>query len=704
MPENFALPALNSTTFTQVPEFQQQAIKDIMERARQQYSRENKYQRYGKARFAPPSKLQQSARQQSLRSVYAPAYTGMRNQALADINQAQQQDIMGPARQEFNQAIASPVVLAQEYANPFQKHVIDEYISDMMEHYKKNVAPMVNANYIMSGSHLSSGRGIAQKEALANFNKMLGRNVNNLKFQGYENAIQNAQAHRNRQLQGAEQMLHGNLADVNRKAIGAQQQQSMANIDQNAQLRNAAVLEALGQQEQAQEQQKHDLAYQEHQNEQNHETQQLANLSAAVRGLPMNTATTTMQHGQLPPQPSVNRTYGGLAMQGAGMLGQMFAPHAHGGRVKKAAGGMLSGVPAGNVDPYAHSEQLANAMEASGSNPMWSWLMHTGAGLAASRAPTAMQALADGSIEGVKGFEHQMAQNQKMKAQGAKLHKQIADSRLVQQNRLQKFELDKESQLLDREYKMGMLDVHKGTLAAKQAKYGQAKAPKIIKGEGNTFFQQDPATGEIRQMKVEGQYGQTPLSKTEQKRYEKILKPLEEGTLESQSDIETIKSMQEKLPNIGYTGNLLGIIPTENLKNFVATIFNDSEADRKAFFSDANSLLPKEMAKIKGAQSDRDMSKWETLVPQQLDPPKTLEHKLKKLATFRERAIQMEEHMRNAEAQGIPSSEAFRTWKEYVNAHPLLEEKKEVGISKTTNVPKDEYALAMEEKRKRGAA
>ena len=253
----------------------------------------------------------------------APLY----NQAAGmDATQAAQPYLQG-ANQTFTGSNVS------DYMNPYIQNVSDVLAKLGQRNLEENLLPSVGQNFIRSGQYGSANQQQAVGRALRDVQESILDKQAQLLNQGYTQAGQQFTSDAARQAQlaqtagglTAQQMQNlaslgtqagqlgvseqgtlgnigqvaGNLASQSARdqLAAAGQLGSLATAGQAANLKDLAALEAVGQTQQNQAQKGLDIAYQDFLEQRNYPQQQIANLNAAIRGLPMTTTQTTSSSG-----------------------------------------------------------------------------------------------------------------------------------------------------------------------------------------------------------------------------------------------------------------------------------------------------------------------------------------------------------------------------------------------------------------------
>lgn len=236
-----------------------------------------------------------------------------------------------PYLQGANQTFTGQNV--SNYMNPYIQNVSDVLAKQGQRNLQENLLPSVGQNFIRSGQYGSANQQQAVGRALRDTQESILDKQAQLLNQGYTQAGQQFTSDAARQAQlaqtagglTAQQMQNlaslgtqagqlgvseqgvlgnigqvaGNLASQSARdqLAAAGQLGSLATAGQAANLKDLAALESVGQTQQNQAQKGLDIAYQDFLEQRNYPQQQIANLNAAIRGLPMTTTQTTSSSG-----------------------------------------------------------------------------------------------------------------------------------------------------------------------------------------------------------------------------------------------------------------------------------------------------------------------------------------------------------------------------------------------------------------------
>lgn len=180
---------------------------------------------------------------------------------------------------------------AQSYMSPYTQQVTDEIAREGNQNLTQNVMPGINSTFTGTGQFGSARNASALGQGIEQSQKDITGAQSNALQSGYANAEGQFNADAGREQQ--QQEMQSAAADTAAQRYGAlgQLNQSMGNQD-------AASLGAVGGEEQNLEQAGDTAGYQDYQNQQNWNWQQLGNLDNVVRGMPMNSQTTTQGDNQ----------------------------------------------------------------------------------------------------------------------------------------------------------------------------------------------------------------------------------------------------------------------------------------------------------------------------------------------------------------------------------------------------------------------
>lgn len=366
-----------NTVIQDVPAWEQQYLTGLLGQA--QTAASQPYQQFPGQQDAgfTPDQTQAFSNIENLINGGQSAATGAAatNSALSGSNTAN--GIYGAGAGDINAATAynplaaaSPLIGAaanagtpqgiSSYLSPYTNNVVQGLVNTANQNWNQNLMPSVNDAFIGSGQ-FASGRnaqvlGQAANQEQTNLNSAVANALQSGYSQASANAANQASTLGNlanttasatnsqaQNLQSAGTNL-GNLASTQAGAQGnaAANLANTANTVQNTGIAGNSALQAVGQQQQTQNQTNLNTAQSNFQNQVQYPEQQLSFLSDIIRGLPaptssasaVQTPTTTSQIGSVSPLSTLGGTILGAAGLGAGSK--------EGGLIKGyAAGGMV---------------------------------------------------------------------------------------------------------------------------------------------------------------------------------------------------------------------------------------------------------------------------------------------------------------------------------------------------------------------------
>lgn len=260
-------------------------------------------------------------------------FTGDQNQAfdLTRNNVGNYEPALAEAT-ALTQASSDPFDQGQfnEFFNPYVDQVVDR-IGDLgARNLSEKLLPQVNDSFTGAGQFGSSRHGDFTNRALRDTQEAVLGQQGSALASGFDAQMKAYEDAKRREQTGGAQM---NTIAGNVQGLG---------------LRDAAGLEAIGRTQQGQTQQNLDLAYQDFLEQRDYPRTNVSFLSNVIRGLPMNTSTSSSttgpaQQGQMGGSPLAQLTGAGLGIYG---MGQSMGWFAKGGKVKRKLP-KPGGVPAG---------------------------------------------------------------------------------------------------------------------------------------------------------------------------------------------------------------------------------------------------------------------------------------------------------------------------------------------------------------------
>lgn len=252
--------------------------------------------------------------------------------------------------------ISDQFVRAGQFGSPQQRDVVGRALRDTQESVLGQQAQALEQGYQTAGqlygqdasryaglAGTAGGLGTSQQQILQGAGSQLGNLglsqaglLSNVGSTGAGLAGQDAsrQITAGQGLSGIGQsQIQAAQADYARQLAAAQGLQSFAQQSQNMNLQAAGALDAVGQEQQAQQQRNLDSQYQQFQEQRNYPWQQIGNLSNVVQGLPVNTSSSTTSQTNAPTGSPLSQVAGiGLGVAGLANSG-----------VFKARGGAVRG-------------------------------------------------------------------------------------------------------------------------------------------------------------------------------------------------------------------------------------------------------------------------------------------------------------------------------------------------------------------------
>jgi hypothetical protein len=184
-----------------------------------------------------------------------------------------------------------------QYMDPYVSNVIDRAKLEANRNYTENILPALSSKFTASGQYGSSAMAREANRAARDLTEGLQSNAQAALSGAYTNAGQMFGADQSRQLGLAQ--LAGNLGvqqQLGELAAG-KQLGALGEASQALGLTGANALNAIGTQQQQQEQKNLDLAYQDFQNQKAYPRQNVDWLSSIINGMPHPTSSTEQRTG-----------------------------------------------------------------------------------------------------------------------------------------------------------------------------------------------------------------------------------------------------------------------------------------------------------------------------------------------------------------------------------------------------------------------
>lgn len=191
---------------------------------------------------------------------------------------------------------------AQEYMNPYQRHVVSQIAEEGNRNFEENVLPALEARFVRLGQHGGSRHGRMARNAARDLQHEILNRQQQAMAQGYQQAGQMYNADMARQLDAARSM-----ADI-------------GTMGQAANFADVAALENQGRYQQQQGQAQRDIMYQEWLRNLEHPIHRLSQRQAILQGLPV--PTLNQAYFQTPTTPQMN-TWGQVGPMAGQILGAM---------------------------------------------------------------------------------------------------------------------------------------------------------------------------------------------------------------------------------------------------------------------------------------------------------------------------------------------------------------------------------------------
>jgi len=310
------------------------------------------------------------------------------------------------------------------YKNQYEEEVMNGIQRRMTEHYKNDILPGIEANFINRGAWDSSGRQNAVNRATEEHMRGMGEALGEIGHRGHQSAIQNAQE------------------DMKRKIAGGAELKDLKSAEMKDQAGNISELERLGSRAQLINQEKLNRDYEDWAKQQEHPFKMFERENAAVRGLQVPSYVYETKYNA--PQPNAATQIGGGLLETFANMQRN--KNAAGGRIRLAGGGLaMPSAMLPEEQDYQNRLQMAtNKMEQSSGNPMWSMLAGVGRGIATSQHANPMRAIAEAIPQGNQAYRDHQDADETRRTQALNLRKMIAESRRVQEDRVFKHKLDLE--------------------------------------------------------------------------------------------------------------------------------------------------------------------------------------------------------------------------------------------------------------------
>ena len=278
----FGTPVYTTTQKNELPQFLEDAYKNLTQQATAVTDPSVKYMPYGGQRLAPLTTEQQAGRQLAFQGAQAFQPDLQQARGLTSLSTA---PITG---QDINY-----------YMNPFQQQVTSNVLDEMRRRSDIEGQKTSDAA-VRAGAFGGSRFGIQEAERMRNLRDQQSRTAADLARQNYQQALGAAQSQKAQQLSGGQQF------------------SNLAGQQMNLQQQGISGLNQAGMQGQQQLQRGMDIAYQDFLRQQQFPYTQAATFSNLLSGVPAAQMTTAYSQQ---PGPSMAQQLAGLGMAGAGMYG-----------------------------------------------------------------------------------------------------------------------------------------------------------------------------------------------------------------------------------------------------------------------------------------------------------------------------------------------------------------------------------------------
>lgn len=198
-------------------------------------------------------------------------------------------------------AMATDPTAQQAYMSPYMQNVVDVQKTEAIRDAAKQQM-QANLGAARQGTYGGARNILAQTEA----NRNLGAQLANIQAAGSQKAFEAAQQAQQYQ------------ADLGLRGLG--QAAQLAQLGQQTDLQRLTAQEAVGAQQQAQQQKMLDQAYSDFLRQRDYPMEQLGYFSNILRGLPVQLGSTATTYAQ---PPSLTSQVGGLGLAGLGLYKMM---------------------------------------------------------------------------------------------------------------------------------------------------------------------------------------------------------------------------------------------------------------------------------------------------------------------------------------------------------------------------------------------
>lgn len=227
------------------------------------------------------------------------SYSPMLDSATSYTNQAGGSNLMGAAQPYMNAAAGPTYSNIQNYMNPYVSNVIDRAGTLAQRQFNEKIMPTLNSTFTRSGQFGSTAHQRQADQSARDLAEGLQGQSQAALADAYQQAGSQYQSDATRNLQLGQ--LAGNLAGTqgNLQLAAGDQSAKIAELMQNLGLKDAAALQTIGGQQQAQQQKNLDLAYQDFLAQKNYPKETVDWLSTVIRGMQPGSTTTKTETGPL---------------------------------------------------------------------------------------------------------------------------------------------------------------------------------------------------------------------------------------------------------------------------------------------------------------------------------------------------------------------------------------------------------------------
>ena len=329
------------TTSTQnLPAYHQEALKGLYKGAvRDVFNRE--YEPYLNERIAQKTPLQALAQQRLVELDPFLGETKANQQNIIDRIRGLDKDPAKTAIREYLNPASQTLGQAHEdLIGAEERAAEDVYRRRGMEHLQEDVLPKIRNKYSPI-SHIHGGRDKELTRAVRNYGREIEDSLAGMRLKNRAITVPAALQHRDQQTRSGQALANASISDAQHSmaAIEGLQKAQDATIGSKEKFINS--MHGIGQAEQAREQQKNDLAYEQFKEQRDQGLNNLQRFSDLIRGHPQPVASTSTN--LLPPRiMRSNASSAGelMSAQAGRMMPQ--AAFKKGGRVTKADGGNIS--------------------------------------------------------------------------------------------------------------------------------------------------------------------------------------------------------------------------------------------------------------------------------------------------------------------------------------------------------------------------